>query len=600
MRALAEEHLANLPAYPEGRYRGRGVVMAGGGERFFPSLYVTLRALRHVGCRLPVQLWYLGRNRELPARRKALLAPLGVEFVDADEVRKHHPANRLGGWELKVFAALHSPFEELLFLDADCYPCRDPEFLFDLPEYRVRGAIFWPDIETNDPCLVWSAYGVPDPRREGSVESGQFVLHKSLCWEPLNLAWFYNDHSDYYYRYGYGDKHTLEVAWTRCVRPFVMWNPVATWADVAYVHPGPDRRPLFVHRCSDKFRFDRHTYNTTQINPMPAFYAMLPLERECWQWMAELARLLERTLVPERTGTPSQASPPTPLPPTPRSNGCSSSTSRRRTTPERIFHGIPRPGIVVGTYAALPYVHLQLEAWRRFYPGVPLLVHDDGSHQAEELRALCSRYDCAFERNEERLLHSLGDLSVFVRGLRWAARSGVDLLLKVSRRWLFQTDWVPSLTALALQSQYATYGSYSMTYQFGLRSECIALAAAPWKQRGFLADAAKHIRCGRGVLVEHYLQGFARRLEKTNGSMAERWREAHPMPEARSGYALWTLLGTDRHDSSPYYLWHDSSEAQDYLRISRAWGLPYGVDAFRDPNQTAGRETLRKTASTSS
>jgi hypothetical protein len=301
MRQRAEDFLAAVPAYPEGRYRGRGVVIAGGGNRFFPSLYVTVRALRHVGCRLPIQVWYLGRNDEMPAGQQAILAPYGVECVDADRVRRRHPARRLDGWELKAFATLHSPFEEVLFLDADCYPCRNPEFLFEREEYRARGAIFWPDITADDPLLVWSAYGVPDPRRLGSVESGELVVNKRLCWRPLNLAWFYNDHSDYYYRYGFGDKHTFEVAWTRCDRPFVMWEPYANWSGVAYLHRGPDLRPLFVHRCCDKFRFANHEYNTEQFFPTLLFHASFPLERECWQWMSELARLTGQKFDPPAT-----------------------------------------------------------------------------------------------------------------------------------------------------------------------------------------------------------------------------------------------------------------------------------------------------------
>src|SRR5262249_61278969 len=74
MRDLAEKALAAVPAYPKERYRGRGVLIASGGDRFFPSLYVTIRALRHVGCVLPVQVWYLGRNSEMPEKRRALLA----------------------------------------------------------------------------------------------------------------------------------------------------------------------------------------------------------------------------------------------------------------------------------------------------------------------------------------------------------------------------------------------------------------------------------------------------------------------------------------------------------------------------------------------
>lgn len=294
MRNRAEEFLAAIPEYPEERYRGRGIVMAAGGNRFFASLYVTVRALRHVGCTLPIQVWYLGRHDEMPARHRKLLAPYGVEFVDADRVRRRHPARCLDGWELKVFVALHSPYEEILSLDADSYPCRNPELLFEQADYQARGAIFWPDAAPTDDRLRWSAFGVADPRRLGSFESGQFVIDKRLTWRPLNLAWFYNDHSDYYYRYCYGDKHTLEVAWTRCGQPFVMWQPQAPWVDVAFVQSGPDLDPLFVHRCRDKFRLDDHDYTTPQYWPLPAYHSSLPMEEECWGWLSELASLLRR------------------------------------------------------------------------------------------------------------------------------------------------------------------------------------------------------------------------------------------------------------------------------------------------------------------
>jgi hypothetical protein len=290
MKRRADEFLAAVPDYPAQRYRGRGIVIAGGGEKYFASLYVTIRAVRHVGCKLPVQVWYLGRNDEMPRDKQALLAPWQVECVDADKVRRKHPARRLDGWELKVFATLHSPWEEVLFLDADCYPCRNPEFLFDLVDYRAAGAIFWPDFNSFDDRLKWAAFSVPDPKRPGSVESGQYLVDKRLGWKALNLAWFYNDHSDYYYRYCYGDKHTFEVAWTRVGKPFVMFTANGRVEQVGYMHIGPDRQTLFVHRCSDKFRLGSQQYPTSQRNMMPGFYDDVPLERECWSWLMELAR----------------------------------------------------------------------------------------------------------------------------------------------------------------------------------------------------------------------------------------------------------------------------------------------------------------------
>lgn len=289
-RRAADRFLAALPAYPEGRFRGRGIVIAGGGPAYFPSLYVTVRAIRHVGCELPIQVWYLGRADELPPDRRAILERYGVECVDADAVREQYPCRILNGWELKVYAVLHAPFEEVLSLDADSYPVRDPSFLFDEPRYRTAGAVFWPDFRDGPP-LDWRPFGVP-PTGRVSVESGQFVVDKRASWRPLSLAWWYNDHSDWSYLHGYGDKHTLEVAWARCGAAAVMYREDVEWSLHSFLQAGPDGRLLFVHRCKDKFRFGSPAY----MNPQPfaenRFHPDLPLEADCFRWLRELGRQL--------------------------------------------------------------------------------------------------------------------------------------------------------------------------------------------------------------------------------------------------------------------------------------------------------------------
>jgi len=112
-----ERYLQTIPEYP-GDCRGRGIVICGGGVRYFTNAWVCINMLRRLGCRLPVELWHLG-PRELDRKMKGLLAPLGVECVDAFRVRQKHPVRKLGGWELKPYAILHCPFEEVLLLDAD-------------------------------------------------------------------------------------------------------------------------------------------------------------------------------------------------------------------------------------------------------------------------------------------------------------------------------------------------------------------------------------------------------------------------------------------------------------------------------------------------
>lgn len=49
-------------------------------------------------------------------------------------------------WVLKPWALLNSSFRHVLMLDADSFPVTNPEFLFETPQYRDTGAIFWPDV----------------------------------------------------------------------------------------------------------------------------------------------------------------------------------------------------------------------------------------------------------------------------------------------------------------------------------------------------------------------------------------------------------------------------------------------------------------------
>lgn len=297
----ADQFLAALPPFPDGQYRGKGIVLVGGGPAYFPSLYVAVRATRHVGWNLPIQVWYLGRENEMTSRHQALLEALGVECVDADAVRATHPCRILNGWELKAFAALHSPFEEVLFLDADCYPVRDPGLLWEDNDYRQTGAVFWPDLD-NGPPLDWRPFGIDPPGRR-SIESGQFLINKRLCWRPLQLAWWYNDHSDWSYLHGYGDKHTFEVAWAKCGQLYSRFREDVEWSLHSFKHVGPDGELLFVHRCKDKFRFGEPDprYMNPQTFAANVFHPGLPLERECFAWLEELKEALEMT--PRQPGT---------------------------------------------------------------------------------------------------------------------------------------------------------------------------------------------------------------------------------------------------------------------------------------------------------
>jgi hypothetical protein len=105
-QVVAEEH-----PYPAERFAGRGIVICAGGARLLTCAWVAINVLRRVvDCELPIQLWHIG-PRELGELEAGLFAELDVEIVDALKVRRAWPARKLGGWELKPYALIHSRFE---------------------------------------------------------------------------------------------------------------------------------------------------------------------------------------------------------------------------------------------------------------------------------------------------------------------------------------------------------------------------------------------------------------------------------------------------------------------------------------------------------
>ncbi len=250
-RLACEQFIKTIPSYPGG-YAGRGIVICAGGVRYFPGAWVCIQMLRRLGCTLPIQLWHLGED-EMDEGMKSIVAPLNVETIDAAAMRLKRPARILGGWELKPYALLHSPFQAVLLLDADNVPVVNPEFLFETSQYRETGAIFWPDygrLEKTE--VIWDSCGLPRP--EGpEFESGQIVLDKMRCWRALRLCLWFNENSDFYYQYLHGDKETFHLAFRKLNQPFSLVDqPIHSLAGTMCQHDFEGHR-LFQHRNTDKW-----------------------------------------------------------------------------------------------------------------------------------------------------------------------------------------------------------------------------------------------------------------------------------------------------------------------------------------------------------
>lgn len=253
-RARAGETYATIPVVRGG---GRGIVCGAGGAKFFSCAFAMAVQVRKLGSALPIEFWHLGRH-EMDPRMEALARKYGIVVMDVSRaLRQHNITPRmLNGWELKPMAASLSKFDEVLYLDADCLPAQKPDDLFFCMPYVSAGAAFWPDLPPTDrpewmPDVVWHNVGLP-PQRGPDFESGQFMVNKDRHAEALRLTNFFNQHSDWYYKFVYGDKSTFNLAWRACGSSFAMPARAASWEHPCIVQHDWHGTPLFYHACQGK------------------------------------------------------------------------------------------------------------------------------------------------------------------------------------------------------------------------------------------------------------------------------------------------------------------------------------------------------------
>lgn len=270
---------------------GKGIVTIAGGTRYYTASYVLIYHLRKLGCTLPVEVWHLG-PLEIDDRMRDILFGLGnVILVDALERLESIGIipRCFGGWECKSFATAYSQFSDILFLDADNCPTKDPTYLFDSAEYRKSGAIYWPDL----PPMGWDiteqafqACSLPIPGRFNSpahhnptdyrpIESGQYLVDKNKLEQrqALQLCMLMNNHSDFFYPMNhrgrpnwqvYGDKSLFYLAWNMLNVPYKMPQLCTYLGDDSgggfeqYDFSG---EVIFQHRCQPQTKYNLHGKN---------------------------------------------------------------------------------------------------------------------------------------------------------------------------------------------------------------------------------------------------------------------------------------------------------------------------------------------------
>ena len=228
-------------------------------------------------------------------------------------------------------------------------------------------------------------------------------------------------------------------------------------------------------------------------------------------------------------------------------------------------------------------VHLHLESRRRFYPQVPMIVHDDGSDQTERLQELCVAYGANFFSPQESLGPARAHISATLLAVQSAQQLGLELAVTMSHDFIPLANWVPQLQHLAATSQYAAYGGE--TREGGLRSECLAFHAPSWSAEEWEARMEGAVESGLGDAgsVGDFLHDLARAVQAGAASEANAaYERLYPREPVTGGYGFWPWLGQDDTQRQPSLLWRGADSAWEYYRLALAYGLPYQYADFAE------------------
>ena len=238
----------------------KGIIISGGG-RYLLCALVNIKILRGHGCDLPIELWHF-KNERLPSRAEGKLKTWGVRCRELPELPIQYAC--------KPYAVAYTEFDEVLVLDADNTPIRNPDYLFESSPYQDTGAVFWPDFEMAPANEAWSKLAnLPEPIKTRQQESGQLLIDRKRCAKAIEKTLEFNLNYDETSQWLWGckgDKDTFQLAWYAVRQPFHMIPELpgsagqvtdGVYRSNSLVQHDTYGRPLFMHKNANKWHLSR-------------------------------------------------------------------------------------------------------------------------------------------------------------------------------------------------------------------------------------------------------------------------------------------------------------------------------------------------------
>jgi FkbM family methyltransferase len=272
-RVMLERNLAvaKSMSLPYHRDKSRAILIAAGGrcqiydpkapQYYFWGAFAAAWTLRHHGCTLPIEFWFLpGEMEEIPhVELFAKQVAATCHVLDTNNMRCVH------GWQVKINAILQSKHTQILHIDADNIVAKDPTYLFDCQQFRDNEAMFWvdnPHVNDFHGRIIehqWKRVGSSRTDRLHDIETGQMLIDKDRAAKALAIIKHFADRADYWEGFNggepgvwYGDKTSFHMGFilTETRHHNQKWN---RWdAGGFYAHTDPSGDLLFQHACHRK------------------------------------------------------------------------------------------------------------------------------------------------------------------------------------------------------------------------------------------------------------------------------------------------------------------------------------------------------------
>lgn len=192
--------------------QGRGIVFAAGDAAAIKRVTTNIHLLQSYNCTLPIEIFHYAS--ELSETEVQSLRDLSTERQNVS-VSLIHNMERGTAWksfQIKALAISQSSFKEILWLDSDSYPLRNPESLFETEEYKETGLLLWPDYtKSHASNPLWRLLG-QRCRDEYEGESGQIYIHRGRHEDLVWLIEYFAMNHDTYYDYMGGDRDSFRSA----------------------------------------------------------------------------------------------------------------------------------------------------------------------------------------------------------------------------------------------------------------------------------------------------------------------------------------------------------------------------------------------------